>query len=224
MWKYIISFLLLVQVAAAQTELKEPERQVFVRFGVDLSRVALKYVSDFDQQGFEMSMDAEVKYKYFPTIEGGYSKVAHITETLNYQTDGSYFRFGLDYNMLDYKQRFDRNLFFIGGRYGFSAYSQEITKAVISNEWGTINTSVPSEKLNAHWLEAVIGLRGEIYKNFYLGYTIRVKQIISRAAYGDVHPYWIPGFGKGSKSLALGMSYSVFYAIPIKNPKPDFVE
>jgi hypothetical protein len=222
MWKYIISFLFISQIAAAQVELKEPERQVFLRFGVDLSRFVLPYISDFNQSGFELNADTELKYKYFPTVEAGYSKLTNKTEVLNYQSEGSYFRVGLNYNMLNYKQRFDRNIFFIGARYGFTAYSQEITEAIIKNEWGTINTSVPTENLSAHWLEGVIGLRGEIFKNFYMGYTIRIKQIVSRAEYGDVHPYWIPGFGKGSKSTSIGMSYCVFYAIPIKNPKPDF--
>jgi hypothetical protein len=224
MWKYTISLLFMVQFASAQVVLKEPERQVFVRLGADLSRAALKYISDFDQKGFEMSLDGEVKYRYFPTLEGGYSEINQVNDSLNYHSDGGYFRIGFDYNMLNYKQRFDRNIFFIGARYGYTSYSQQVLYGEVSNEWGTINIAGDPEKLNAHWFEGVIGLRGEILKNLYMGYTIRVKQMLMHSEYGPITPYWIPGFGKANKSITVGMSYSIFYAFPIKNPKPDFEE
>ncbi|MCK9207209.1 MAG: DUF6048 family protein [Salinivirgaceae bacterium] len=224
MWKYLISLLCLVQLAQAQVTLEEPKRQVFVRFGVDVSRLGLNVMSDYNHSGFEMSLDAEVKYRYFPTLEAGYNKLSHQTESINYQSDGNYFRLGLDYNILNYRQRFDRNLFFVGARYGFTAFSQQTSDVFLTNEWGTVELDFAPEDLSAHWVEAVIGLRGEIFKNFYMGYTIRVKQLLTHTEYGDIAPYWIPGFGKGSRVRTMGMSYSLFYAIPIKNPKPDFIK
>ena len=97
-----------------------------------------------------------------------------------------------------------------------------LDKINITNQWGTMETSFPETQLNAHWFEGVVGLRGEIVKNFYMGYTIRVKQMLAHSDYENYTPYWVPGFGKATQSMVIGMSYSIFYAIPIKNPKLDF--
>ncbi len=223
MWKYLISILCMAQPVLSQVKLEEPKRQVFIRFGVDVSRLGLNALSDYNHSGFEMSLDTEIKFRYFPTVEIGVNNLSHHTKVMNYQSEGNYFRIGLDYNILNYRQRFDRNLFFVGARYGSTTFSQQISNVILTNEWGSVALDFAPENLSAHWVEAVIGLRGEIFKNFYMGYTIRIKQMISHTQYGDFVPNWIPGYGKGSRIRTLGMSYSLFYAIPIKNPKPDFM-
>lgn len=200
------------------------ERQFFIRLGVDLSRFALNYMNDIGHTGFEMSMDTELKYRYFPTLELGTNKIEYSQSDIEYHSQGNYLRLGLNYNMLNYKQRFDRNLFFIGARLGMSTFNQEIPQVIISNPWGEYQNSFPLENYSAQWFEGVIGLRGEVLPNLYLGYTLRVKQMLNHTAYNKLTPYWIPGYGKGFQSRALGMSYSIFYAIPIKKIKPELVK
>lgn len=196
------------------------ERQFFIRAGVDLSRFALPLINELNPHGVEFSLDAEVKYRFFPTLEAGMSKIAYKKPELTYNSQGKYLRFGINYNMVNYKQRFDRNLFFVGARYAMSSFNQEIPNVIISNEWGDFQESYPNVDHNAKWFEGVIGIRGEIFKNFYMGYTIRIKQMLNHTEFNDITPYWIPGYGKGNQNRTLGMSYSVFYAIPVKNPKP----
>ena len=75
-------------------------------------------MNDIGHTGFEMSLDAELKYRYFPTVEVGTNKIEYSQSDIEYQSQGNYLRMGLNYNMLNYKQRFDRNLFFIGARIG----------------------------------------------------------------------------------------------------------
>jgi len=219
--KYFISIFVLALPFVTQAQVSL-ERQKFVRFGLDLSRFTLPYIKDYGQSGFEASLDSEIKYRYFPTLEVGYSKIDDKTELHNYYSDGNYFRFGFDYNVIKYKHRLDRNLFFVGARYGYTGYSHQADMISITNGWGTLETSLPLTQLNAQWVEGVIGMRGEIVKNLYLGYTIRVKFMLKHSNYGDYTPYWVPGFGESEKLVAVGLSYSVFYAIPIKNPKLDF--
>ena len=194
------------------------ERQVFVRTGIDLSRFAMPFINDFGHSGLELSLDTELKYRYFPTLEAGYSQIKDHTELHNYDLYGNYFRVGFNYNVIKYKHRLDRNMFFIGARYGYTSFYHQADKIVIANQWGITETSFPEAQLNAHWFEGIIGLRGEIVKNIYMGYTIRVKQMLSHSDYGNYTPYWVPGFGKATKSMVIGISYSIFYAIPIKEP------
>jgi len=232
----ILVILLSLQVSAQkvivpkQPEKKKPERQIFVRVGVDLSRIAVNYIGKIPYQSFEASLDGEIAEKYFPTFEAGWSKLDEntinpsdqtLTSQYNYSMSGTYYRLGMDYNMLKYKQHLDRNIFYIGARVAFSTFNHEANQIIHTNPWGTIETSFPKTSLSAGWFEGVIGLRGEIVHNLYMGYTIRVKRIISHTDFNSMNPYIIPGYGKGSKKSTVGMSYSIFYAIPLKNPKPE---
>lgn len=201
---------------------KLPERQVFVRFGVDLSRFALPFVGEIGSNGFEASVDAEVKYRYFPTIEAGFQSINHEVADLHYYMKGEYARIGFDYNIVKYKHRLDRNLFYIGARLGYSNFNHEAPLIIISSKWGEINTLMPKTDLNALWFEGLIGLKGELASNLYMSITVRLKSMISHTNYGNYKPYIVPGFGKGYNWLNTGINYSIYYAIPIKNPKLDF--
>ncbi len=219
--RFFISLCLLALPAITNAQDKF-ERQIFVRTGVDLSRFALPISHDFGLTGAEVSLDGEVKFHFFPILELGYNKVKNHTNLHKYDLHGNYLRFGLNYNMTNYKHRLDRNLFFVGARYAISNYSHEATEINFANNWGALQTSLPTTNLSNQWFEAVIGLRAEMIKNLYMGFTIRVKKMIFKPDYGNYMPFWIPGYGDPTKSIAFGLSYSIFYAIPIKNPKLDF--
>ncbi len=198
------------------------KRQVFVRVGIDLFRFTLPFTNDYNNNALELSLDTEIKYRYFPTFEYGFEKIKDNTEIQNYSLTGNYFRIGFNYNMINYKHRLDRNIFYIGARYGFSGFSQQANRINFTNQWGSVNIAYPETSLTASWFEGVVGVRAEIITNFYMGFTIRIKTMLKHSDYGQVVPYRVPGFGNGTKSVAYGLSYSVFYAIPIKNNDFDF--
>lgn len=198
------------------------ERQFFIRPGIDLSRFAMNLVNERQHKSFEANIDCELKYRFFPVIEAGMHSLKDNTESYQYKSEGNYIRIGLNYNMLNYRQRFDRNIFFIGFRYAYSAYNYQAPNITIENAWGLYQNSFEAINSDLQWFEAVVGMRGEIFKNIYLGYTLRVKQKIQKNPFDQFAPYWIPGFGKEAQTRVMGMSYSISYAIPIKNPKPDF--
>lgn len=217
MQKYIINTILLLALATnsfAQDDVELPQRQFFIRGGLDLSRFMLPFINDVEVSGWEASLDAEIDHDFFPTLEFGMNNINHTTDEFDYKANGTYYRLGMNYNMLNYQHRLDRNIFYIGARYAFSIYNQQASNVALENEWGEYETSFPKENLNHHWIEAVMGMRGEIFKNLYLGYTIRVKIKLSGSDFNNLTPYFIPGYGKDN-SINAGMSYSIFYAIPI---------
>ena len=218
---FILFILISPFISFAQKDL---ERKIFIRPGIDLSRFIVPYTGDRKPSGAEFSVDAEIKYNFFPTIEAGFSTLKDHTEAHEYDLNGGYFRAGLNYSITKYKHRLDRDIFFIGARYGFSAFSHQASRISISNQWGTFETSIPETQLNAHWFEGVVGLRAEFLDNFFMGFTLRIKSMITHADYGNYTPYWVPGYGEATKSMAVGLSYSVFYSIPIKKFKYDFEE
>jgi len=216
MLRYFIKILFLcIAVGSFAQEQKLPKREVFIRSGVDLSRFILPYMNDITVSGFELSVDAEIKYNFFPIVEFGMNTIEDNTELHNYTAEGSYWRVGLNYNMLKYQHRLDQNIFFIGARYARSLYWQQSSNITFENEWGVSTTNLPKNNLNLTWVEAVIGIRGEVYKNFFLGYTIRVKGKISSSDDNNITPYFIPGYGSAIKNIRTGMSFTASYAIPI---------
>lgn len=198
-----------------------PQRQVFVRFGCDLSRFALPYVGDIGSKGLEFSVDGEIKYNWFPTVEVGRQSLKHNADSIHYKMNGNYFRVGLDYNILKYKHRLDRDICFVGVRFACSSFSQEVPFVEVRNSRFDIVTNIPKSDLNAYWGEAVVGLKGELLKNLYMGVTVRAKMMLAHANYRSVTPYIVPGFGKGYNKINAGISYSIMYAIPIRGAGDD---
>ncbi len=227
-FKYFISLFLIIwgfDALAQETKAKKyPERQIFIRPGIDLSRLALPFMQDYEHIGFEASIDAEIKYKFFPIMEVGWNKVSDNREDYQYESEGVYGRIGMNYNMLKYRHRLDRNLFYVGGRFAFSQMSHQFNNVIVANEWDNFNVDIPETSHTSYWVEGVIGLKGEIVKNLYLGYAVRVKILTSRNQFDQFKPYVIPGFGKGYKTTAVGMTYTISYAIPIKDTKVDYGE
>ncbi len=198
-----------------------PRRQVFVRLGCDLSRLALPYVRNNGSHGFEVSADGEVAYNFFPTVEFGQQSLKRSSDTLRYTMSGDYIRVGIDYNLIKYKHRLDRDIFFLGVRLATTSFKHEAPLAVVSGVWGMVEGSIPQSSLKAMWGEAVVGVKGEVFPNFYMGLTVRAKMMFAHTSYHNMTPYIVPGFGKGFNRFNAGLSYSILYAIPIRGAGRD---
>lgn len=223
--KYFFSLLAVCASVAgmAQEPVYEamPRRQVFVRVGYDLSRLALPYVRNNGSQGVELSVDGELAYNFFPTAEFGRQTLKRSTDSVSYSMEGNYFRVGLDYNLLKYKHRLDRDIFFLGVRMAATKFSHEAPVAVVNGVWGTVDGNIPKSNHKALWGEAVVGLKGELLPNFYMGLTVRAKMMFSHSSYHNMTPYIVPGFGKGFYRFNAGLSYTILYAIPIRGAGSD---
>jgi len=210
----------------AQEPIEEemPRRQMYVRFGCDLSRFALPYIGDIGSHGLEFSVDGEVKYDWFPVIEFGKQWIKHNPDSLNYKMNGSYGRVGFDYNVLKYQHRLDRDMFFIGLRMAHSRFSHELPSVVMNNYGEELRESIAKRNLSATWGEMTVGAKAEILNNLYLGITVRLKVMLAHTNYENVTPYIVPGFGKGFYKINGGISYSIMYAIPFRGVGSDGFE
>lgn len=198
-----------------------PRRQVFVRVGCDVSRFALPYVRNNGSKGIELSVDGELAYNFFPTMEYGLQSLSRKNDSISYKMSGNYLRLGLDYNLIKYKHRLDRDIFFVGFRFAGTRFSHEAPHAAINSVWGVVESNIPRVSMNAAWGEAVVGLKGELFPNLYMGLTVRAKMMLVHTDYDSMTPYIIPGYGKGFNRFNAGLSYSILYAIPIKGAGSD---
>ena len=102
---------------------------------------------------------------------------------------------------------------------GYTAFKYSVdAPALIDPVWGDEApvqfASVPSR---AVWAEAVGGVRAEILKNIYMGWSLRYKFLLHRsAAYGG--PWYIPCFGTGKKTV-LGATYTIGYYFNLSKKK-----
>ena len=220
MQKYFFSLLVICASfsvwAQESSETILSKRQAFVRVGYDLSRIGLPYVGKIGSKGWELSVDGEIKYNWFPIVEVGGQSVKNNTDTLQYEMSGSYVRIGLDYNILKYKHRLDRDIFFVGCRIAQAKFSHEAPCVIINSiTYGVLEIPVASADINALWAEAVVGVKGELLRNLFMGVTVRAKAMLKHTEYEQLTPYIVPGFGKGFNKFNAGITYSLMYSIPL---------
>jgi hypothetical protein len=188
-----------------------------IRIGYDISRIALLYLEP-ERKAFEVSADFEVKLNYYLTVEYGQQQVDLNKPIYHYASDGNYFRVGFDYNYARNKKNVSQYEMVFGGiRFGHSGYRQDASLLVLpENYWGTGTVGpLPLENLTANWFEITVGIRGEIFKNFFIGWSFRGKIMLWQKKDVNMNAYNIPGFGAGNKKSNLGFNYYVYYRIPL---------
>lgn len=223
MLKYIISliFLLIGFIAQAQDTIAKPKYfdTYGLRIGTDLIKASRNFW-DKNYNGFEISGDYRLDKKKYVAIEFGIEDKFTEEDQLTFTTKGMFIRAGLDYNV--YENWLDmNNMIFIGGRYGFASMSQTLnsyniyeTNSYFQNQ--TIYPNSTTNALSAHWLEFIAGVKAEVAKNLYLGFTFRMKLLLAQKQPADFENLYIPGYGKKfSGSMGAGFNYSISYNIPL---------
>jgi hypothetical protein len=59
-------------------------------------------------------------------------------------------------------------------------------------------------------------VRTELFRNFSIGWSIRLKFLISAGGSKDLRPIYFPGYGTGSKTVNAGINYFLIWSIPFK--------
>ncbi len=219
MSKFTFSLLLMLTgfwaIAQEEVKLTTVPQSSGLRIGVDFAKYVYQIVQP-SITGFEASVDYEIKPNYFLTIEGGFEKALPQSDLYNYKLTGAYGRVGFDYNVM--KKRTDNDIFFFGLRYGLSNYTQSATDIVITNYWGTGIQSVPTETLTAHWAEAVMGMKTELFfaKNLFIGWTVRGRFLVGGNKYETLQPFTIPGYGSAENKATIAATWSLYYNIPVR--------
>lgn len=188
-----------------------------IRLGCDISRFGLPIIQK-GRNAAEFSIDSELKRNFYPTFEAGFENSTLNNDRITYKSNGIYGRLGFDYNILKRDDPTSRNAFLVGIRYGFSASKQTTDWNIEDNYWGKAPNGSSSDIMGTHWMELAIGLKVEVLKNLFLGWSIRERILFSSTKVNN-YSYAIPGFGNGANRSNLGMNYSIYYSIAIKNVK-----
>ena len=221
--KFFLSSLLLLFLQAAEAQvtqeaidsLKRIQKPVALRIGTDLIMLGKNFF-DRPLTGWEVNADVDFGRYYLAFDYGSWSR----KDSLNngyYANDGRYYRMGVDVNFL--LKDPDKNMFFLGFRYGRSSFSESLTYEIKTDDFGTIERSIANAGTTAGWVELTTGLRVKIWKSFWMGYNGRIKFLPGIKNNNGFETYDIPGYGLWSKKLYWGFNYQVFVKIPFRRGK-----
>lgn len=217
---FFISMLLTSVVVNAQQEKDTLTSQdiLGLRIGIDISKPIIGLIKD-DAKGFEIVADARVYKNFYAAIEFGHDNVTTIEDYLDFTTEGSYVKFGGNYNAYE-NWKGMTNEIYVGARYGFSFFNQTLN-SYTPNIYGTyfeaetVEANTEYNNLNAHWIEFVLGIRAETFKNFYMGFSLGFKAMLSAKEPENFQNLYVPGFYKVSlNNLGFGFNYTLTYMIP----------
>ena len=184
--------------------------------GVDIFGLGSKIFGG-DITSTEISVEVNLKNRYVPVAEIGYGTTDTTDDGTNihYKASAPYFRIGMNYNFF-FKKPYLPGFLYGGIRYGFTSFSYDVDAPTMKDPtWGfpEIPFSYDGIKTTVTWAELLAGIKVNVYKNFYMGWSLRyrIRMNIKKAEHTE--PWYIPGFGKNN-STNLGVTYSLIYKLP----------
>ncbi len=211
----ILTFSILSFYGLVASGQEDTTRTVGPRFGIDISRFAMMPLIP-EIRTFEFSADIEIKTNLYPVFEAGFSAISFSDTNYSYEGSGIFFRAGIDYNVLELEKHNDYSMGFIGVRYGLSLNQFSADNIIIPDPyWGNLNTSIAGQSGQNHWLEIVAGIRAEVFKNFFMGWSLRGRIMVYKSTFDQMIPYYVPGFGDPARRASWDINYSIYYKIPV---------
>lgn len=183
-----------------------------IRLGTDLLSLVMSQVDD-KYYGWEVNADIDF-YRYYFAVDYGYWAKQLPIKNGDFENSGNYFRVGADVNFL--LKDPDRNMVFLGYRYGQSTFDHSATytkNLVVDPQYYSTHSD---NGVNAHWMELTGGLRVKIWKMIWMGYTARFKFAPRASGYQELQPFDIPGYGVFEKKIYWGFNYQIFFKIPVR--------
>lgn len=190
-----------------------------LRIGLDLS-LPIRSLINSDLTGFEAVADFRITKRIYAAAELGYYDRYEEEDYIKFSTSGSYIKIGANYNL--YKNWLGMtNEIFVGARYGFSSFTQTIHE-YNPNFYGiyfpeeTVVLEEEYDGLTAHWGEFVMGLKAEVFTNFYMGMSFSLKKMISQTQPDNFLNMYVPGFERVYlNETGFSFNYTLTYNIPI---------
>jgi len=190
-----------------------------LRFGIDVSKPLITILND-NFSGAEIVADFRLKKNIYLATEIGYADKTGEEDYIRYNSKGSYFKIGANYNL--YQNWLDmKSEVYLGLRYGFSSFSQTLIEYTPNYkgtyfEIPTVTPNTEFDGLSAHWGEFVLGLRVEVLNNIFLGASMSMKKMFSKKEPDNFTNLYIPGYERVfSNDLGIGFNYTITYAIPL---------
>lgn len=186
-----------------------------IKLGVDLAAIGTSLLSD-KREVYEFQADIDFHRLY---LAGSFGKASYELneETFTYRNDGTFFRIGADVSFLKFDP--DYNTLTVGLRYARSSFDESMTVNGTDPVFGNFTDEQTNSGVSAQWFELTSGLRVEMFKNIYMGYTFRIKLNRKIKDASNFRSYETPGFGLSQFKNRWSFHYYVMYRIAWKEKK-----
>jgi hypothetical protein len=197
-----------------------------IRLGLDLLKPILSS-SEGDNLNYEIVGDLQLTENVYLAGEYGLVDKLIEDENINFNSTGSFLRIGFDYNMFENWIGMDNSIY-VGVRYGTSSFSSKILDYNVRNKDSYFSNLVTDEfqtieysNLSGNWVEILLGIKVETFKNVYLGLSLRLNKLLSDEKPNNFGNLFIPGFNKvtDENTFGSGFNYTLTYSIPLKKRK-----
>lgn len=232
---FIISICLTTNMLIGQTESNSNDTLIKkdkllninkIRFGFDLLK-PIASSSEGDNLNYEIVGDLQLTENIY--LAGEYGSIDKLIEdeNINFNSTGSFLRVGLDYNLFKNWIGMDNSIY-VGFRYGNSSFSNKILNYEVRNKDSYFSNLVEDEfqtieysNLSGNWIEILLGIKVETFKNVYLGLSLRLNKLLSDEKPNNFGNLFIPGFNKvtDENTFGSGFNYTLTYSIPLKKRK-----
>jgi len=232
---FIISICLSTNMLIGQTESNSNDTLIKkdkllninkLRFGFDLLKPIVSS-SEGDNLNYEIVGDLQLTENIY--LAGEYGSIDKLIEdeNINFNSSGSFLRVGLDYNLFKNWIGMDNSIY-VGFRYGNSSFSNKILNYEVRNKDSYFSNLVEDEfqtieysNLSGNWIEILLGIKVETFKNVYLGLSLRLNKLLSDEKPNNFGNLFIPGFNKvtDENTFGSGFNYTLTYSIPLKKRK-----
>lgn len=186
-----------------------------IRIEIDVSPVITTFLNGGAVYQYESALQAEINNRYYPVLEIGFAGADKLTTSgINYQGNAFFYRLGMDFNLIKnqtIENKF-KNYFLIGARLGHTNFDYNLQNIIFENGYWDTNFQKDFQGKSFNlWFEITAGIRVEIYKRVYIGWTARIKNLITQTEQGEYKPLHIPGFGINGDGSAWGFNYMIGY-------------
>ncbi|MEZ5016264.1 MAG: DUF6048 family protein [Flavipsychrobacter sp.] len=220
MLKYSFSILLMLMVGAVfaqdSTSANVPDGKTIsnqLRINLEISKPFTTLFQD-RYTNYEMEVDYYWKKEGYLSLEGGYGTATVDYTDLKYNSTNTFVKVGYNKSMLSRIMPKDWDMAFIGVRYAVGFINRgDANYLIVDSTWGNTPGVVAGKTLTAHWAEVVGGVKVEVYKGFFLGWTARGKFLLNQKQFKELPPSYMAGYGKGDKNTIFDFNFYFSYAI-----------
>jgi len=190
------------------------------RLGVDLFKFSRSFYEK-DYRGLELVGDYRLTRRHYLAAEIGNENKTVDDDQLNFTSKGTYLKVGFDYNSYENWLNME-NIISIGLRYGVSSFSQTLNSFQVYNPnpyFGEEPIEIDGTQydgLTAQWIEVVAGMKAEVFKNVFVGFSLRLNRLVTQKRPNNFDNLYIPGFNRTyNGDFGVGFNYTVSYFIPL---------
>lgn len=236
----ILFLIIFCQITAAQekeTIIPVKTERYGLRLGIDLKHLA-QNIYDSNFKGFEAVGDYRISKKLYVAGEIGTENKTTDDSYLNFTTKGTYLRVGIDLN--GYENWLDmENMIYVGFRYSVSTFSQRLNSYSIYYNSAPQGNTLPAGStsinyfednkviadknysgLSAHWAEVVAGIKAEVLKDLFIGFSLRLNVLLFDKKPNNFENLYIPGFNRTYDGrFGIGYNYTISYFLPFYKKK-----